>query len=523
MAKVTGTPGDDLLTGTPAADEIEGLAGDDALHGGAGDDLLLGGLDDDLLAGGRGDDSLAGGAGTDKASWAEAPGRGQGGLYGVWVSLEAGRAEAVLGRLGDGSWRRDGTVERDLIQETEDATGSRFADFLRGDAGTNLLHGLDGRDEIEGLAGDDVLHGGLGADAVRGDAGDDTLHGGSGADELLGGAGRDALHGGWGADRLAGGVGDDRLHGGEGDDRFTDGPLPPEPPGRSGDDRYDGGAGRDAVDFQHLGPSADGSGVAVSLAEASGVGTAVHGAETDRLLGIEDVAGTDGDDRLTGNAEANLLVGLGGDDLLYGMGGDDTLLVGSEVSPGGSNLAHGGAGDDAVRGWGGSDDALRGGSGADRLEGGTQALELPGDRDRLDLGADADPDTVVFALTESVAGSFGSGVDLVTAFDPAADLLAIELRRGTAAGATTVVDARDFLDSDDDGRIDAADREVGGTATDLVLDLAAVWERAFGVDLPDDRPQQLVLAGVDGIAAESVTPAQAEPGWTLLGEPDFLV
>ena len=40
------------------------------------------------------------------------------------------------------------------------------------------------------------------------------------------------------------------------------------------------------------------------------------------------------------------------------------------------------------------------------------------------------------------------------------------------------VDVRDFLDSDDNGRIDALDLEVERSGTDLVLDLDAVGERA---------------------------------------------
>ena len=524
MAKLTGTPDADLLTGTPEDDWIYGFAGADTLRGAEGNDTLYGGLHGDLLLGGAGDDRLYGGADADTASWSGTAGRGQGGFYGIWIDLEAGLAEAAIGRTADGFWRRDAALERDLVAEVENATGSMFADHVGGDAADNVLRGLAGRDELEGGAGNDRLYGDAGADLVRGGDGDDALYGGSGADDLGGGVGADQLYGGGGHDRLLGDLGDDLLYGGDGDDWFSDGTLEPGQPEETGNDRYDGGAGRDTVDYQNFNVAADGRGVTVVLADGLSAGTAIHAGETDRLVGIENVTGSDRDDSLSGNGEDNVLAGLGGNDLIFGRGGNDLITVGSEPGPGAVNHANGGAGDDVLRGWGGSDDTLLGGSGADRLDGGLQAIALASDQDQLDLGQDTAIDEVGFAITQSVAGTFASGVDRVAAFDPARDVLALELRRSSVAGATSVVDARDFLDSDDNGVLDDADAEVALAGTDgLVLDLAAVWERAFATALPEDRPQAILLENVGSLAAERVAAPYTEPGWTVIGETDFIV
>ncbi|MCG8636761.1 MAG: hypothetical protein MI863_23205, partial [Desulfobacterales bacterium] len=58
---------------------------------------------------------------------------------------------------------------------------------ITGTSGADSLSGGDGDDTIEGLAGDDTLNGGTG---------NDSLDGGDGADRLVGGAGNDTLLGG---------------------------------------------------------------------------------------------------------------------------------------------------------------------------------------------------------------------------------------------------------------------------------------------------------------------------------------
>ena len=65
---------------------------------------------------------------------------------------------------------------------------------------------------------------------------------------------------------------------------------------------------------------ADGITVSLALqgqAQATGVGNWT-------LTGIENLSGNFGDDEFTGDDNANILAGIGGNDTLTGAGGDDT-------------------------------------------------------------------------------------------------------------------------------------------------------------------------------------------------------
>ncbi|MEO1191158.1 MAG: cellulose binding domain-containing protein [Pseudomonadota bacterium] len=103
--------------------------------------------------------------------------------------------------------------------------------------------------------------------------------------------------------------------------------------------------------------------------------------------GVDD--GTDGDDVLMGNAQANVIEGLDGDDSLYGMGGDDTLSGGSGT------------------------DLLAGGGDADRLNGGSQADRLYGGLADDMLSGQAGDDILLFggAGDDTLFGGAGNDVD----------------------------------------------------------------------------------------------------------------
>ena len=62
---------------------------------------------------------------------------------------------------------------------------------LTGTAGDDVIIGTAKADLIKGLAGNDLLEGGGGADTLDGGDGNDTLVGGAGGDALIGGAGID--------------------------------------------------------------------------------------------------------------------------------------------------------------------------------------------------------------------------------------------------------------------------------------------------------------------------------------------
>jgi Ca2+-binding RTX toxin-like protein len=225
VENVLGGSGNDNLTGSDQANVLTGNAGNDTLTGNGGTDVLNGGDGDDWMVGGAGNDSLAGGAGTDTADYASA---GAGGV-GVNVNLATGAAS------GEGN---------DTLSDTENASGSSFADSLRGSSGNNVLNGRGGNDAIQGGDGDDTVNGGSGNDELNGNGGNDRLNGGTGSDTARGAGGDDNVSGGPGADTLYGGAGNDVLSGGSGKDDHRGGPgtdrCNPGAPGLAGGDTATG-------------------------------------------------------------------------------------------------------------------------------------------------------------------------------------------------------------------------------------------------------------------------------------------
>ena len=297
MARLDGTPGNDVLNGTSSDDTLNGFAGNDALSGGDGRDLL---------DGGPGDDVLDGGAGLfDYAYYTNA-------TTGANINLRNGTAS-------------DGTGGTDSVAGIELVYGSSHNDTITGDANGNTLNGGSGNDWLDGDAGDDNLWGNAGNDTLVGGAGDrdaanyffanrgiqinlatgtgadgeggtdtlvdiesvqgsafgDTIMGNTNANSLTGGSGNDTLDGGAGNDSLSGDEGSDTLLGGEGNDRLT---------GGNGTDSLDGGGGIDLALF--VGAKSTYSVVAnVQLGSASSVSSSTEG--TDTLVSIERLAFSD--------------------------------------------------------------------------------------------------------------------------------------------------------------------------------------------------------------------------------------
>lgn len=111
--------------------------------------------------------------------------------------------------------------------------------------------------------------------------------------------------------------------------------------GAGGADTLDGGDGVDTASYY-----GSAAGVTVGM---SGTGSGGD-AEGDVLSHFENLVGSDYNDTLMGNGDANTLSGMGGDDILKGGGGADTLA--------------GSYGNDQLKG-GGAADALDGGDGID--------------------------------------------------------------------------------------------------------------------------------------------------------------
>ncbi len=181
----------------------------------------------------------------------------------------------------------------------------------------------------------------------------ENVNGGSGNDQLVGNAVGNVLNGNGGDDVIDGGAATDQLNGGAGDDRIA---------GGDGNDAFDGGEGTNWADF-----SQSASSVQVNLT----TGTAT-GQGSDTLKNIQNVEGTGSADSLSGNEQANVLNGAGGNDAIAGNAGDDTLNGGSGADQmsgqGGADKIAGGEGQDAAQG-GGGPDWMQGGQGGDTLLG----------------------------------------------------------------------------------------------------------------------------------------------------------
>jgi Ca2+-binding RTX toxin-like protein len=220
----------------------------------------------------------------------------------------------------------------------------------------------------------------------RGDDGNDLLVGGNRQNDwLYGGAGDDGLSGNGGNDTLIGGEGADILLGGTGSDTAV----------------YAGSA----------------AGVTVNLASGTGEG---GDAEGDTLIEMENIVGSNfsdwligdgGDNFLQGGLAGDVLYGRDGDDYLDGGAGDDTLQ-----GDGGDDVLAGGDGDDILRGVSGND-GLHGGAGDDHLYGGDGDDLLIGGAGFDEMNGGAGADTFVFY------GNALEGLDIITDFDPAEDIL----------------------------------------------------------------------------------------------------
>ena len=479
--RLTGGAGDDTLIG--------GGGGNDILSGGEGDDTLNGGEEDDTLIGGAGADLLTGGPGMDTLSYAGSDGA-------VDIRLRTGHASG-------------GHAEGDVFDTVEHVIGSAHNDRLVGD---NRPEGAStgGENTLSGGGGDDKIYGGSGDDAVNGDGGDDTLYGGAGDDTLNGGAGDDTLIGGPGADGFIGGAGEDTVSyanardekvtvdlssvtvadpdpnndshsdgdyfpdsgtglnvenviGGPRGDTITGNALANKIWGGEGADAIDSEEGDDIIDGGPGGDSIDGglgldtvtyensdAGVRVSLITGRGEG---GDAEGDRLSNVENLIGSDHDDRLFGD-----------DDNFFG---DPSTI--------GTNELSGGAGDDKIVA----------GLGIDEVEGGAGADTMDGDTD------------------EYATAPVGLGLDFLS-YESSAGAVTIDLFRQYAVTASAEQQRTHYAtgsggDADGD-KFRGFEHVVGGMGNDRLT--GDGWNNTLiggpGADRLDGGSPQATAAGADG-------------------------
>lgn len=403
---IHGEGGNDEIDGGDGDDEIFGGTGDDILFGGDGNDLLDGGHGDDEIDSGIGDDTLKDSEGDDTyivtAGDTLLPGSGDNvvetnltDLSSVILDFSAyGLIDPVSLMLADQGFIRDFSIsdvsDYKLVYGASSILFKDYADYtlapsirLADDtiialneltvtgygsdeddsyneqaflAQNDLVYALGGDDVFNFLDGDDTAYGGAGDDILGkiasvvfnpqtggltvvtgsggltayGEDGNDTLQGGSGDDVLDGGAGNDVF-----LNFYAGGT--DLLAGGDGDDLFM--------LGASGITTVDGGEGSDTVSMAAANIFAGTTHsfvIDLDEQEVSGAGGNVT------LVGIENAIGSDGDDEIYGNAEANVIEGSGGDDVLEGGLGNDSYWFGSGVDEGEDTITEGAGAEDAI-------------------------------------------------------------------------------------------------------------------------------------------------------------------------------
>mgnify|MGYP002629681965 CR=1 FL=1 len=372
------------LHGNDGADTLIGGSANDYLDGGDGDDSLSGGAGHDYLIGGEGDDIFDGGQGFDTVDYAAA-------------------SSGVSVNLGIFTAQNTGGAGNDALVNIERVIGSAFNDTLTANSLGNRLLGGAGDDILTGGDGFDFLKGGEGNDTLvdpesgllSGDAGDDFIDGtaqyesdsngvavnysdtdvdvyGDGSlvvaartaidgygDTDTFGAGAVDLHASNYNDQVTGSdasqnfwlrAGNDQLDAGAGDDTIFTG---------SGSNVVDGSDGVDTVNYQDdgydgAGPAAQG----INANLATGIISNGFGG-TDSVSNIENIIGSELNDTLVGDDNANSLFARGGDDIIHGGGGNDVLAGWS-----GNDIINGDDGDDAIIG-DADDDTLSGGAGAD--------------------------------------------------------------------------------------------------------------------------------------------------------------
>ena len=214
-------------------------------------------------------------------------------------------------------------VLESLEPEVNQIQGSRNNDNLRGTANNDFITANNGNDTVNALGGDDTVEGGRGGDIISGGVGNDVLaadrtdrfddfdgevselRGNAGNDLLLGGSKKDLIIGGQDNDELFGKSGDDELRGNAGDDLLN---------GGVGNDVLIGGGGIDTADYSDLtinGVFGTVAGLDADLRSGEFQHSSTNNALTwtDTVSNIENVAGTQRNDRFIGNRQDNVFDG----------------------------------------------------------------------------------------------------------------------------------------------------------------------------------------------------------------------
>jgi Ca2+-binding RTX toxin-like protein len=211
--------------------------------------------------------------------------------------------------------------------------GGADDDHVGGDIGTDYGFGDVGNDIVWGGRDNDFSYGGSGNDSVHGNIGNDYAYGGSGKDDVLGSKGDDVVFGDSGKDYVSGNTGNDIVFGGSGKDNLR---------GGSGDDiilpgggknEVQGGGGNDTLSYADIADR-----VVIDLGEK----VYNKAAQGEKVRNVENVIGSQGDDKLTPDKRGSV----------FGEGGDDVLNSAK------GSVMRGDAGNDKLKGHNGGKDVF---------------------------------------------------------------------------------------------------------------------------------------------------------------------
>ncbi|MCX7378022.1 MAG: hypothetical protein NTY94_14940 [Alphaproteobacteria bacterium] len=289
-------------------------------------DTLIGSTGANRFEGLAGADNFSGLGGFDTVSYLRDT--RYGGTKGVTVNLATGTAT-------------DGFGDQDSFTGIEGAGGTEQADLIIG--GDKALSGFSY--EAYGYGGDDTIKAGSFEMYIEPGAGNDTITGGASANDqvsyqeytgtkgaimnLATGIVNDPYGG---TDTITGGI--EGLRGTRNADTLIGNASGNFLRGLAGNDTLDGGAGFDTVRYDRDARNGGTKGVVVDL----GTGTATDGfGNTDTLISIERVGGTESADTLTGG---DAVLEFRNRYTLLGLGGNDTLKARSQgvyFEPGAGN------------------------------------------------------------------------------------------------------------------------------------------------------------------------------------------
>lgn len=324
-----------------AGSQLNGLAGNDTLDGGTGNDTLDGGTGNNTYLFGKGDghDTIVASTDTTASKVNQ-------------LTFKQGVAYTDLGFKRVGSDLEvtvasvDTVTVKDFFLAGNPVQEIRFvdSDYIL-DVNTITSMTTQGEDVIDGGAGNDSLDGGFGHDTVNGLGGNDTLLGNYGNDRLNGGDGDDLLQGGYNDDVLDGGTGNNTYAFGVYDGKDTIVASSDATVGKLNTLLLQPGVISTNVSLRRVGDDMVVSLNANDKITVTGFFTAgnpiqqLKFADTGEVWDLATlqskaldhnppIIGTDGNDSLVGNFEADSIVGGLGNDTLQGNGGGDTLVGG---------------------------------------------------------------------------------------------------------------------------------------------------------------------------------------------------